>query len=211
MKYAGLHNHSDYSNIKLLDSTISIPTLFDNAYEKGLSAIALTDHDVLSGHVKAVQYYKDNYKDKDFKLILGNEIYLTREGLDSKNYKKGEKFYHTLLLSKNAKGHRQLRKLSSRAWERSFNKYNMMRTPTYPSDLQEIVGEEPGNIIATTACLGSFTGVAFQREGESAKQKIEGYLESMVDIFGYENFYIEVQPSRQRDQTKYNKFMIKNF
>ena len=90
--YASIHAHTEYSNIKIIDSINKVEELIDRAYDKGLHAIAITDHDTLSGHVRAIKHFKSNYEDKDFKLILGNEIYLTREGLDASNYQKGEKF-----------------------------------------------------------------------------------------------------------------------
>jgi len=208
--YAGLHNHSEYSNLKLIDSINRVEDLIDTAYEKGLSAVALTDHDALSGHVRAVQHYNKNYQDKDFQLILGNEIYVVREGLTPENYEKGEKFYHMVLLAKNKKGHEQLRKLSSRAWDRSFVRA-LMRTPTYPSDLVDIIGSEQGNISATTACLGGVPGRTYLSQGEIAREPIREFLKKFEGIFGKGNFFIELQPSNQEDQIRYNKFMIKEF
>jgi DNA polymerase-3 subunit alpha len=68
--YASLHAHTHYSNLKVIDSINKENDLIDDAYNKGLSAIAITDHDTVSGHIKAVQHYKKNYADKDFKLII---------------------------------------------------------------------------------------------------------------------------------------------
>jgi DNA polymerase-3 subunit alpha len=209
-KYASLHAHSDYSNLKVIDSINKVGDLIDGAFNKGLHAIALTDHDTLSGHIKAIQHFKSKYLDKPFKLILGNEIYLTREGLNSENYEKGEKFYHVLLLAKDATGHEQLRKLSSRAWSRSFIR-GAMRTPTYGSDLKEILGSNPGHLITTTACLGGVTGSLFTSYGAAALDDIAAHLEKMLQLFGKGNFFIEVQPSLDEQQIAYNKFMVDNF
>jgi len=209
-KYASLHAHSDYSNLKVIDSINKVGDLIDGSFNKGLHAIALTDHDTLSGHVKAIQHFKSKYLDKPFKLILGNEIYLTREGLNSENYEKGEKFYHVLLLAKDAVGHEQLRKLSSRAWSRSFIR-GVMRTPTYGSDLKEVVGSNPGHLITTTACLGGVTGNLFISYGAAALDDIAAHLEKMGQLFGKDNFFIEVQPSMDEQQIAYNKFMVDNF
>lgn len=208
--YAGLHNHSEYSNLKLIDSINKVEDLIDKAFEKGLSAVALTDHDALSGHIRAIQHYKKKYQEQDFKLILGNEIYVSREGLTSENYEKGEKFYHMVLLAKDKIGHEQLRKLSSRAWDRSFTR-GIMRTPTYPSDLEEIVGNDKGHIIATTACLGGVPGHAFLTMGVKSIEPIAQFLDKFENIFGKGNFFIELQPSNQDDQIRYNKFMIREF
>jgi DNA polymerase-3 subunit alpha len=210
MKYASLHAHSDYSNLKVIDSINKVKDLIDGAYNKGLHAIALTDHDTISGHVKAVQHFHAKYLDTPFKLILGNEIYLTREGLNSENYEKGEKFYHVLLLAKDAVGHEQIRKLSSRAWSRSFIRA-VMRTPTYGSDLKEVVGSNPGHLITTTACLGGVTGSLFISYGAAALDDIAAHLEKMEQLFGKGNFFIEVQPSMDEQQIAYNKFMTEQF
>ncbi|MFW6001961.1 MAG: PHP domain-containing protein [archaeon] len=205
--YTSLHNHTHYSNLRLLDALSREDQLIDKAYELGLKGVAITDHDSVSGHVKALNYYYDNYKDNDFKLILGNEIYLTRSDLTAKNHQKGEKFYHFLLLAKDEIGHRQLREISTKAWSRSYMK-NMMRVPTFQEDLEEVVGENPGHLIATTACLGGYTGSMFQ---SGQLEFIPNFLNKIQDIFGKENFFIEIQPSRQEDQIEYNKYMLINY
>ena len=207
--YTSLHNHSDYSNLRLIDSINSIEKLIDRAYELGLKGVAVTDHEALSGHVKAINYYKKNYNNKkdEFKLILGNEIYLTRSGLNADSHQKGEKFYHFLLLAKDKIGHRQLRELSTRAWQRSYFK-NMMRVPTFQEDLVEIVGENSGHLVATTACLGGYPASMFAM---NEFEQITNFLSVMRDIFGSENFFIELQPSHQNDQIEFNKHMIINY
>ena len=121
--YTTLHNHTHYSNLRLIDSINTEETLIDRAYELGLKGVAITDHESVSGHIKALNYYNKKYTDEqkeDFKLILGNEIYLTRSTLNSETHQKGEKFYHLLLLAKDAIGHEQLRQLSSKAWNRAY-------------------------------------------------------------------------------------------
>lgn len=209
MSYSSLHNHTDYSNIRVLDSINPVNKLIDRAFELGLKAVAITDHETVSAHIKAINYYNEKYGDKkdEFKLILGNEIYLARSGLNSENHQKGEKFYHMILLAKDATGHRQLRELSTRAWTRSYYK-NMMRTPTFIGDLEEIIGKHPGHLIATTACLAGFPGSMFMM---NELEEIKPHLEMMTRIFGEENFFIEIQPSFNVDQIAYNKHMIINF
>ena len=46
--YASLHNHTDYSNLKLIDSINKVEDLIDYAYELGLKAVAITDHETVS-------------------------------------------------------------------------------------------------------------------------------------------------------------------
>lgn len=207
--YASLHNHTDYSNLKLIDSINKVEDLIDYAYELGLKAVAITDHECLTAHVRALNYYNSKYADKkdEFKLILGNEIYVTKEGLCAETHETGEKFYHMILLAKDEIGHRQLRELSSRAWKRGYVKF-IMRTPTYLSDLDEIVGANPGHLICTTACLGGMTGTFFTT---GQLDRIEPILTALDNLFGHENFYIELQPSFMKDQINYNNYMLEHF
>lgn len=209
-QYTSIHNHTEYSNVKLIDSINRASELIDYAYELGLNGLAITDHDTISCHVQAWNYYNKKFdKDaqKNFKLILGNEIYLCRSDLNEDTHQKGEKFYHLILLAKDDKGHEQIRRISSKAWGRAYYK-NIMRTPTFSEDLFEIVGNEPGHLIATTACLGGYCGSKFN-EGDFAA--IEKHLMVMEQLFGKGNFYIELQPSAQSDQIKYNNYMIENY
>lgn len=208
--YVSLHNHSDYSNIRGLDSINTLEELISKALELNFLGLAITDHDVLSGHIKATQIHEKLDPDKKMKLILGNEIYITREGLTKDNYEKGEKFFHFLLLALNLEGHKQLRELSTIAWERSFFK-NVPRTPTFKSDLKKIIQENKGNVIATTACLAGFPGTYYGIFKDGAAKMIETELEDFEQIFGKGNFFIEIQPSLLKEHRDFNTFMIKNF
>ena len=53
--YTSIHNHTHYSNLRLIDAINTEETLIDRAYELGLRGVAITDHE--SGHVKALNYY----------------------------------------------------------------------------------------------------------------------------------------------------------
>ena len=76
-----MQNHTQYSNLRLRDCIIRENKLIDYAIELGHSVVAITDHEALSCHIKAQKYYrKIKEKNPDFKLILGNEIYLCRDG-----------------------------------------------------------------------------------------------------------------------------------
>lgn len=234
MSYTSLHCHSDYSNIRMLDSINQLPLLFERARELKLKGLAITDHETLSGHIKAIQYIKqqrEKYKNKyeaeenqekkkaikqeldywnNFKLILGNEIYLTRNDLRLDNYVKGkDKYYHFILLAKDAEGHKQLRELSSRAWSHSFRQF-IERVPTFYRDIEEIIGANPGHVIGSTACLGSqfahlireFLDSGYSKE---VTKRIDNFVKWCQKQFGKENFFIELQSSESDDQNSYNK------
>ena len=140
--FTHLHVHSEYSNLRLLDSINKIKNMIEYVVSLGQNALALTDHESLSGHVEFLKTVKKLKKaekiPQDFKPILGNEIYLVDE--DEMNNEVGNgisNFYHFLLLAKDAKGHQQLRELSSRAWSRMFSYKNIDRVYFY-SDIEEI-------------------------------------------------------------------------
>lgn len=133
-----LHNHSDRgSNLKLRDTTNRVEELIQTVNNMGHKGVAFTEHESVSSHVKALQAtekLKETGKiDKDFKLILGNEIYLV-ESLEEvrDNYKSGglTKFPHFILLAKDEIGHEQIRFMSSVAWSQSYFTGPMLRTPT---------------------------------------------------------------------------------
>jgi DNA polymerase-3 subunit alpha len=138
----------------------------------------------------------------DFKLGLGNEIYLIDDMSDVKeNYQSGvTKFWHFILIAKNAKGYEQLKRISSEsAWNNWFKHGRMERVPTIKRELEEIIGSETGNIIATTACLGGELPnhiLSYFRDGnESAKRDIHNFITWGINTFGKENFFIELQPT----------------
>ena len=225
MSYVSLHNHTCYSNLRLIDCINKPEDLIDTAYKLGLKGVAITDHESLSCHVKALEYWKANYQDKDFKLILGNEIYLTTEGMTEATYNH-DPFYHLILLAKDEIGYRQIRELSSRAWQRGFFRV-MMRVFNYPSDLFDVIGKNPGHVVCSTACLGGYIGkmvdniVNFGNTNDTMfcepdKKdfyigKVNNFLNMLSNLFGKDNFYIELQPSNSADQVAFNRYMIINY
>ena len=216
MQYPGsLHNHSQYSNLRLRDSINRENELIDYAIELGHDVIAFTEHETVSNAIKIEKYYNKIKKEHpDFKIILGNEIYLCRDGLSAENFEKGnDKYYHFLLLAKNSKGHQQIRELSTRAWMRSWMNGKMRRVPTYYQDLIDIIGADPGNVIGSTACLGGFLDtklLQWVRSGRPDKlyQQIIGWVKSIENIFGKGNFFLEMQPSATEEQECANKELL---
>ena len=210
LMYPGsLHNHSDYSNIRLRDCINKLDELFNYAGELGHKVVALTDHESISGWVKAEKAAK-KLKEKypDLKVILGNEIYLCRNGLNAQNYNKEvDRYYHFILLAKDAIGARQIREISTRAWMRSYMARGMRRVPTYYNDLFEIIGKNPGHVIGSTACLGGAlpTQILRSKTNPSLIPKIDIWIEQMDKLFGHGNFYLEMQPSKNKDQIDVNQ------
>ena len=204
------HAHSEYSNIRLLDSIIKIPALIDRAIEIGLSGVALTDHECLSGAPQANFYAQDILKEHpDFKVALGNEIYLTP------NREMGQKYYHFILIAKNKVGFRALRELSSRAWMNSYWDRGLERVPTTYADLEEIVNKYPRTLIATTACIGGEVSSQVLNLIKAEKHEdAAGVAEAHNDIVKFilwckklfgNDFYIECAPGQSSEQIAVNK------
>ena len=155
------------------------------------------------------EYKKIKAKNPDFKVILGNEIYLCRNGLTWDNFVKGEdQYFHFILLAVDDIGHQQIREISTRAWMRSYLTGKMRRVPTYYSDIEEIIGQNPGHVIGTTACLGGFLGSIIMAmdatQNANYEVVIERWLKKMLGIFGVGYFYLEMQPSASKEQTLVN-------
>lgn len=215
LNYIGsLHNHTQYSNLRLRDCIIKEKDLIDYAIELGHEVVAITDHESLSCHVKVEKYYKKiKEKNPDFKVILGNEIYLTRNGLNADNFNKEfDRYYHFILLARDSIGHQQLREISTRAWQRSYMARGMRRVPTYYQDLIDIIGKNPGHVIGSTACLGGAlpTQLLKNKDLKSAElsDKIIKWCLQMKEIFGEDNFYFELQPSESKEQTYVNRQLV---
>lgn len=189
--------------------------MINYAISLGQEVIAITEHETISNAVKIEKYYKKIKEEHPhFKIIFGNEIYLCRDGLDKTNFVKGEDdYYHFILLAKDAEGHRQIRELSTRAWNRSYKTGKMRRVPTYYQDLVDIVGSNPGHIIGSTACLGGFLArklLQWQKNKDyEFYNKICGWLTLIKNIFGEGNFYLEMQPSFNEEQIFVNQEIIK--
>ena len=222
-EYFGVHNHTMYSNLRLLDSINRPKDLINKAIELGLSGIAITDHESLGAHVEVNKYAEEIYKEHpNFTIALGNEIYLVDERGNN------QKYYHFILIAKDAIGHRALRELSSTAWFYGYEERRQERVPTTKAELKEIVERYKGHLIATTACIGGelpsllikkwknlplakgeiddFMASQMLEQAKECDKKINDFLCLMLELFG-EDFYIECAPSNKSDQILANQLL----
>ena len=203
-----LHNHTQFSNLRLRDCIIKENLLIDYAIELGHKVVAITDHETISSWVKVEKYYNKIKKDHpDFKVIRGNEIYLCRDGLNAENFNKEvDRYYHFILLAKDRIGAKQIMEISTRAWHRSYMAKGMRRVPTYYQDLIDIIGADPGHVILSTACLGGALPTQILRG--TSDDKLIRWIEQMQLLAGKENFYLEMQPSNNKEQVIVNKKLL---
>ena len=212
--YFGIHNHTDRSNIRLLDCINRPKALIDKAIELGLSGIAITDHECLSAHMEVNQYAKKiKETHPDFKIALGNEIYL----VDERGPK--QKYYHFILIAKDAEGHRALREMSSIAWYNAYVDRGMERVPITKRELKEVMERYKGHVVATTACMGGeLSTLAYdmsvaEDKGDKEIQQlcydsIINFMKFCLEVFGTD-FYIECAPSTAEDQKRVNRKLWK--
>lgn len=205
-----VHSHTHYSNLRLLDCINRPKALVDRAIELGLCGIAITDHDCLSSHMELNIYQNEIEKEHpDFKIALGNEIYLCP------NRENGQRYYHFILIAKNKIGHKALKELSSRAWMNSYYDRGMERVVTLYEDLKEIVEKYPNSLIATSACLGGELSVSTlnlinsetvddHKGAYNAHNNIVNFIQWCKSLFG-EDFYIECAPAKSKEQIEVNQ------
>lgn len=208
------HNHSHYSNIRLLDATNRPRELVDRAIELGLVGIGITEHESLGSHIE-LDRLQDEYREKypDFKIVRGNEIYLTEDRST------GQQYYHHILLALDAVGHKMLRELSSQSWMQSYYDRGMERVPTLYSEVEAVIQKYgQGHIYSSSSCLGSFLDKKIleltqaeaygDTEGErQAHRDIVRFLKWCINTYGENNFSLEVQPARSEEQLIVNKRM----
>ena len=213
VKRMEVHSHTEYSNLRLLDCINKPKKLVDRAIELGLSGIAITDHEVLAAHPQVNFYQEEIEKEHpDFKIALGNEIYLTG---DRSN---GQRYYHFILIAKNKDGYRALRELSSIAWMNSYWDRGLERVPTLYSDLARVMKKYPHSVIATSACLGGELSVNTlnlinaEKTGDTvgaqkAHDNIVNFVLWCKEVFG-DDFYIECAPGCSREQILVNQRLV---
>lgn len=190
-QFVHLHTHSHYS---LLDGLAKVDQLIDRTKELGMSALALTDHGVMYG---AIEFYQ-KAKKAGLHPILGVEAYLAPRKLTDKQPKIDSQYYHQILLAETEEGYHNLLKLVSIA-----HLEGMYYKPRI--DLETLARHSKG-IIATSSCLG---GMIPQALLQGDRKKAEELTAKFIEIFGKENFFIELQHHpKMPDQVKTNPLLI---
>lgn len=182
--FVHLHLHTEYS---LLDGVGKIDDYVNRAKELGMQAIAITDHGNLFG---ALEFYKKARK-KGIKPIIGIEAYICENNMEDKE---GRNF-HLILLAKNNIGYKNLLKISSESFIRGF--YYKPRVD------KKFLREHSDGLIALSACMnGEISRRIIDMEPE---ENILKAIDEYVDIFGKDNFYIEVQANGVKEQVALNE------
>lgn len=213
MAFVGCHCHDERSNFRGRDALIKTTELIDYAHELGYKGVAITNHETISSSLKANKYITSKMGEEDwknFKVINGNEIYLCKD-LTEKDQKPSV-FPHFILLAKDRIGFEQLCELSNIAWTQNSFMNVMMRVPTYYKDLLQVMGDNSGHLIASTACIGGSLGRLLLLYKETEEQKYFdlsiSWIKRMQNIFGEDNFFLEMQPSHGEEQIFVNNQIL---
>lgn len=190
-KFTHLHVHSHYS---LLDGLPKIDQLLDYVKSSGMDSVALTDHGALYG---AVEFYQKAIQ-KGIKPIIGAEMYIAFESMTQERPNIDDKKYHLVLLVKNEKGYKNLVKLLTKAHLEGF--YYKPRID------HNLLKEYSEGLIALSACVkGKIPQLILANKIEEAEKTALFYKE----IFGKENFYLEIQHHPHlTDQKKVNEALF---
>lgn len=176
--FTHLHLHTTFS---LLDGAIRISELMKYCKTHGMDAVAITDHGNMYG---VVQFYQEAVKN-NIKPIIGNEFYVApgkrTEKKIMENLADGNN-YHLILIAKNLQGYKNLIKLTSKSFIEGF-----YRKPRIDYELLEQYSE---GLICLTACLG---GEVQRKILTGNFEEAEKLAKRLKDIFGKENFYLEIQ------------------
>jgi DNA polymerase-3 subunit alpha len=182
-----LHAHSEYS---LLDGACKIDAMAARAAELGQPALGLTDHGVMNG---AVDLYKACEK-HGIKPIVGLEAYLVDDRKAIKEQTRYER-NHLTLLAENDAGFSNLVKLTSAGFLEGFSrgKANV--------DM-ELLARHAEGVIVLTGCLQSrFCRRLVEERADDAR----AHLDDLIQAFGPEQVYFEVQKNGIAEQDKANQ------
>ncbi|MEO8206918.1 MAG: DNA polymerase III subunit alpha, partial [Chthoniobacterales bacterium] len=190
--FVHLHLHSQYS---LLDGAVRIKDLMKKAKGFGMPAVALTDHGNLYG---AVEFYQAAEK-AGIKPILGCEAYIAPGAMTDKKASSGkDAAFHFTLLAQDAEGWRNLVKLITAAHLEGF--YYKPRID------KEILAQHSKGLIGLSGCLkGEVNSLISMGQPEKAREVAASYR----DLFGKDNFFIELHNHGLDAQIRNNPELIK--
>ncbi|MGC8874761.1 MAG: DNA polymerase III subunit alpha, partial [Chloroflexia bacterium] len=172
--FVHLHVHTEYS---VLDGFSKVDPLCARAAELGMPALAITDHGVLYG---TIDFYHA-CKRHGLRPIIGSEVYTALDRRDRRSAD-DKHTYHLVLLARNARGYRNLVRLTTAAHLEGF--YYKPRID------RELLEQYHEGLIALSAC----------NQGEPARRIRDGDLEGaraaaawFRDLFGPDGYFLELQ------------------
>jgi DNA polymerase-3 subunit alpha len=202
-EFVHLHVHTQYS---LLDGANRIDRLVNQVAGFHMPAIAMTDHGNLFG---AIEFYMAAKK-AGVKPIIGCEMYLAPQsrlakdagGEQDDSFETGSAgkhtpYYHLIVLAQDEVGYKNLMKLVSLAHLEGF--YYKPRVD------KELLAKYSKGLLATSGCLRGEIPFLLNQGLRDEAVKAAGTFQ---DIFGKENFFIEVQENGLEQQNRVNRDLV---
>ncbi|HUA06165.1 MAG TPA: DNA polymerase III subunit alpha [Solirubrobacteraceae bacterium] len=187
---AHLHVHSEYS---LLDGACKIDALVERAAAFDQPAVGLTDHGVMNGAVELFTAARKH----NVKPILGCEAYVVD---DHERRAPGRlDRFHLTLLAATPTGYRNLVKLCSAGFLEGYQRGK-------PSVDMAQIGAHAEGVIVLTGCLQSrFCQLLLEGRPEQAR----AHADELIQAFGADNVYFEVQKNGVAAQDQANEGIVK--
>jgi len=190
MSFTHLHVHTEYS---LLDGFSNIKKLVRRVKELEMPAVAITDHGTMFG---VMDFYKAATSE-GVKPIIGVEAYMAARTMNDRDSKLDRQSSHLLLLAQNEIGYKNLLKISSAAQLDGFY--------YYPRIDHEFLAKHSQGIICTSGCMSAeIPRLLLDGRHEDAVRKMNWYY----DVFGRDNFFIELQQHNIKEITDLNKKLL---
>ncbi len=176
-EFVHLHLHTDYS---MLDGACDIDKLVARVKQLGMPAVAITDH----GNIFGAFHFFHAARNHGVKPIIGCELYVCKKDDHdtARTPPDGDTYNHLLVLAENEEGYRNLVRITSEASLRGFY-YK-------PRISKRFLAEHARGLIGLSGCL----------KGEVAERLAEGNYDAakqaagqFADLFGRQNFYLEIQ------------------
>jgi DNA polymerase III subunit alpha len=184
--FVHLHVHSEYS---ILDGACRIPALAARAAELEMPAVTLTDHGSLAG---AVELHREA-KAQGIKPVVGCELYVTD---DRRRQEKG--YAHLTVLAESNEGYANLIRLSSLGYLEGY--YYKPRVDW------DLLAQHARGLVALSGCLSGRVAKALE---EARPQDAAADLDRLVQIFGRDSTYVEIQNAGLEPQTRINPQLAK--
>lgn len=190
MTFAHLHVHTQYS---LLDGFSNIKKLVQRVKEMNMPAVAITDHGTMFGVVE----FFNAAKAAGVKPIIGLEAYLAARGMSDRDSRLDKTSSHLLLLAENDTGYRNLLKIASAAQLEGFY--------YFPRIDHEFLAAHSEGLIATSGCMAAEIPRTIIDHGvDETRRKLDWYY----DVFGPDNFYLELQQHNISELQTINKALL---
>ena len=189
--FVHLHLHTHYS---MLDGACTASGLVKMAKEMEMPGIAITDH----GYMGGTEEFHKKLTAENLTPIIGMEAYVSPTTRQDRNpavdFIKG---FHLVLLAENQKGYHNLCKIMSESWRSGL--YYKARCD------KQLLAQYHEGIIALSACIaGEIPRKLALGDISGASKSLDDYLE----IFGPENFFIELMDHNMPEEKEVNPKLI---